>query len=310
MGGRDSMLELTRRSFLAGAASVLFPFSSLSRGRKFAAHERLWYTRPAARWDEAWPIGNGRLGAMLFGRVAQERLQLNEDTLWSGAPYTPDNPDALAAIPEVRKLLEARRYQEATELASAKVMAKPLQQMSYGSLGDLFLNFANAQVPAEYERSLDLTTAIATTRYRTQAGTFTRSAFASSPHEVIVMQLAARKGKLSFDLAYRAPRRVKYTSPEYQGAATPLATNEPVDWLMLESADEMPPDVRASSDAEDCILIEGRNAAGPSTPAGLTFALRIKIVSDGRVISENGRISVHDARTAVLVIGAATSYVS
>jgi alpha-L-fucosidase 2 len=304
------MLNLTRRLFLAASASTsLFAFPILARGRKSAANERLWYTRPATRWDEALPIGNGRLGAMLFGRVAQERLQLNEDTLWAGAPYTPDNPEAFAAIPEVRRLLEAKRYREATDLASAKVMAKPLQQMPYGTLGDLLLNFADAQVPAQYERSLDLTTAIATTRYRTRAGAFARSAFASSPHQVIVLELEARKGKLSFDLAYRAPRRVKYISPDYQGAATPLSTNEPIDWLIAESADEMPRDVRRSSDGEGCLLIEGHNAAGPGIPAGLTFALRIKMVSDGQVISEGGRLAVHDARTAILLIGAATRYV-
>ncbi|HVY83098.1 MAG TPA: glycoside hydrolase family 95 protein [Steroidobacteraceae bacterium] len=305
------MLHLTRRFFLAAAAAAsAFPWPSPARDRKVGARERLWYARPAARWEEALPIGNGRLGAMVFGRVAQERLQLNEDTLWAGSPYTPDNPEALEAIPEVRRLLQAKRYREATALASAKVMAKPLQQMSYGSLGDILLTFADAEVPTHYERSLDLATAIARTRYRTNAGAVTRHVFASSPRQVIVMRLAAPKGKLSFDLAYRAPRRVQYTSPEDRGLATPLPANGPIDWLAMESAGELPPDVRASADGEACLLIMGRNEAGPETPAGLTFALRVKIVADGRVAAENGRMSVRDARTAVLLIGAATSYVS
>ncbi|HEU4625443.1 MAG TPA: glycoside hydrolase family 95 protein [Steroidobacteraceae bacterium] len=305
------MLNLTRRFLLAAAAGAsALPFLTLARDRKSGARERLWYTRPAARWDEALPIGNGRLGAMVFGRVAQERLQLNEDTLWAGSPYTPDNPDALEAIPEVRRLLQAKRYAEATALASAKVMAKPLQQMSYGSLGDILLGFADAQVPTHYERSLDLATAVATTRFHTKAGAFTREVFASSPRQVIVLRLAAPKGMLSFDLAYRAPRRVQYTSPAYQGLATPLPTNEPIDWLAAEPAGQMPPDVRASVDGDACLLIEGRNEAGPDTPAGLKFALRIKIASDGRVTTENGGMSIRDARTAVLLIGAATSYVS
>src|SRR3990170_7569518 len=98
------MFNFTRRSFLAASAGAsFFPWSRLARSRESSADERLWYVRPSARWDDALPIGNGRLGAMVFGRVAQERLQLNEDTLWAGAPYTPDNPAALAAVPRVRQ---------------------------------------------------------------------------------------------------------------------------------------------------------------------------------------------------------------
>src|SRR6185369_12666951 len=129
------MSRLSRRRFLQASASAtasLVPYPLLARARNAEPHKRLWYTRPASRWEEALPIGNGRLGAMVFGRVGQERLQLNEETLWSGAPYTPDNPDALAALPEIRRLLQAAHYKEATDLAGARVMAKPLQQMSYG----------------------------------------------------------------------------------------------------------------------------------------------------------------------------------
>src|SRR3954469_22752718 len=222
------MFRLTRRLFLAASTtSTVFPMSGSARHRESNARERLWYQRPAASWDQALPIGNGRLGAMLFGRVAQERIQLNEDTLWAGSPYTPDNPEALAAIPEVRRLLREERYEEATQLASAKVMAKPLRQMSYGSLGDLFLNFDHAQTPSTYERSLELGSAIAVTRFRTALGAFAREAFASGPHQVIVLKLWAPKGRLQFDLAYRAPREVKYTPPDYQGSATKVAADAP-----------------------------------------------------------------------------------
>jgi alpha-L-fucosidase 2 len=303
--------NLTRRLFLAASAGAsVFPTQLLARSRKPASNERLWYLQPAARWDEALPIGNGRLGAMVFGRTAQERLQLNEETLWSGAPYTPDNPDALAAIPEVRALLNAQRYEEATALASAKVMAKPLQQMAYGSLGDVFLNFADAQIPTEYERTLDIARAIATTRYRTKAGVYSRDAFVSSPHQIIALALTAQKGTLNFDLTYRAPRRVKYTSPEYQGPATPLIADQAIDWLLLEPTDALPADLRISSDGEGALLVEGRNLSGPDTPAGLTFAISFRIVTDGRVVTAADHITVHDARTAVLLVGAATSYVS
>ena len=87
----------------------------------------LWYRRPAQKWTEALPVGNGRLGAMVFGGVGRERLQLNEDTLWAGGPYDPDNTNALAALPEVRKLIFAGQYAEAQKLASDKMMAQTAQ---------------------------------------------------------------------------------------------------------------------------------------------------------------------------------------
>src|SRR5688572_9377147 len=305
------MFNLTRRSLLAASAGAsLFPWSRFARSRDSSADERLWYLKPAARWDDALPIGNGRLGAMVFGRVAQERLQLNEDTLWAGSPYTPDNPDALAALPEVHKLLLAERYQEAVDLTSAKAMAKPLRQMAYGTAGDLFVNFSDAQAPTSYQRALDLATAVTTTEYRTKAGTFTREAFASAPHQVIVLQLQAQKAKLTFDVGYRGPREVQYTPPNYQGSATVLTENESVDWLMTESAGAAGPDVRVRGDGAGCLLITGRNAAGPTTPAGLTYALRVRIVTDGRIVERDGRLSVQDARNATLLIAGATSYVN
>src|SRR3954470_9899144 len=120
----------------------------------------LWYRAPAsdhpllpvsasresrqagtAEWVRALPVGNGRLGAMVFGGVVHERLQLNEDTLWAGRPYDPVNPEAREALPEVRRLLAERNYAEAAKLASAKVMSKPLAQMPYQTVGDLALTF-------------------------------------------------------------------------------------------------------------------------------------------------------------------------
>src|SRR5208282_5363877 len=93
----------------------------------------LWYQRPAAnnQWVQALPVGNGRIGAMVFGGVDQERLQLNEDTLWAGGPYDPVNPNAKAALPEVRKLVLEGKYAEAQKLANQELMARPLSQMPY-----------------------------------------------------------------------------------------------------------------------------------------------------------------------------------
>src|SRR6188474_2597512 len=101
----------------------------------------LWYETPARVWTEALPIGNGRLGAMVFGGTASERLQLNEDTLYAGGPYNPNNPDALAALPEARRLIFDGRYREANDLVARTMMGRPIKQMPYEPVGDLTLAF-------------------------------------------------------------------------------------------------------------------------------------------------------------------------
>src|SRR4051812_31112523 len=144
----------------------------------------LWYRAPAsdhpllatatsrearqaaeAEWVRALPVGNGRLGAMVFGGIVHERLQLNEDTLWAGRPYDPVNPDAKTALPEVRRLLAERNYREAEALVEAKVMSKPLTQMPYQTVGDLALTFPEVESAENYRRELDLATATARVSY-------------------------------------------------------------------------------------------------------------------------------------------------
>jgi len=305
----DRMFNFTRRLFLgASAGAAIFP--RVASARETNGGQRLRYTKPAASWEEALPIGNGRLGAMVFGRVAQERLQLNEDTLWAGSPYNPDNPAALTALPEVRKLLAAGRYTEAAELAGARIMAKPLRQMSYGTLGDVFIEFADAQPPSAYERQLELGTAITTTRYRIANATCTRKCFVSAPHQVVVLQIDLSRTPFDFALRFRSPRKARYTPPDYAGSATELSPDQPVEWLVREELDEPGTDIWISPDSNTSLLIRGRNVAESGVPAGLTFALRARIVTDGKVVFENGSLAVQGARTATLLLAAATSYVS
>jgi alpha-L-fucosidase 2 len=304
------MGKLTRRLFMGtSSAALMLARRGFARDSRSAKPEQLRYLHPARSWNEALPIGNGRLGAMIFGRVAQERLQLNEDTLWAGSPYTPDNPEALGAIPEVRKLLAAGDYPAATALASAKVMAKPLQQMAYGSLGDILIDFEGAQEPAQYERNLDLTTAIATTRYRNSSGEFVRQAFASAPDGVIVWRARAPKGKLNLDIRYRAPREVKYGQADFQGSATSLAADPKIDWLAREEEGLAGAEVRIAPDGEGALLVSGRNRSASGISGGLTFALRLNVVSDGHVEVLSSGLRIRAAREVMLLMSAATSYV-
>ncbi|MBW8881036.1 MAG: glycoside hydrolase family 95 protein [Asticcacaulis sp.] len=300
----------SRRAVLSGMAALSLAPAVAARAGGRTAADRLWYRQPAARWEEALPLGNGRLGAMVFGRVGQERLQLNEDTLWSGGPYTPDSPEALAALPEIRSLIAEGRYKEATDLASAKMMARPLSQMAYGTLGDLLLTFDEQAVPKSYERDLDLATAIAGVRYATASGTLRREIFASAPDQVVVVRLEASGRRFGFDLAYRGPREVKYTAANYSGSATALVAEQAPDWTLREDVSGNGEDIRIQPDGSGTWLVTGRNNASQSIAPALTFALRVKAVTDGKVSVTDTAFTIRDAKTVTLVISAATSFVN
>src|SRR5688500_4041753 len=114
----------------------------------------LWYRQPAAQWDHAMPLGNGRLGAMVFGTVNRERIQLNEHSLWMGRQMARDNPEALTHLPEVRRLLFAGRPVEAYRLADKHLMGRPQRLQSYQTLGDLRLTFDHEDPISNYRREL------------------------------------------------------------------------------------------------------------------------------------------------------------
>ncbi len=164
----------------------------------------LWYREPAKIWEEAMPIGNGRLGAMVFGGVASERLQLNEDTIWEGYPRDVNNPAALAALPKIRELLFQDKDAEATDLISKTMMGVPPRIKSYQPLGDLFLDTPDLIAAQNYRRELNLDTAVAAVRYQVGDATFTREIFASNPDQVIVVRLSCdHPGRISTNLSMK-----------------------------------------------------------------------------------------------------------
>jgi alpha-L-fucosidase 2 len=178
---------------------LLVAVAAPGRAQSPDGHLALWYDRPAAEWIEALPVGNGRLGAMVFGGVAGERIQFNEATLWSGGPHDYDHPGASAVLPRLRALLFEGRQAGADSLASASFMSVPLTQASYQAFGDLHLRSLGPDTSfTDYRRDLDLARAVATTRYRSGATTYTREVFASHPAGVIVVRLTAdRPGRVS-----------------------------------------------------------------------------------------------------------------
>ena len=160
---------------------------------------RLWYRKPAQNWNEALPIGNGRLAAMIFGGTASEKIQLNEETVWAGEKRDRLNPEAAKNLAEVRRLLFAGKPKEAEILAERTIISIPKRMPPYQPLGDLTLRFPGHETATDYVRELDLDTAIARVTYRIGAVAFTREIFSTALDQLIVVRLTSnRLGQLSF----------------------------------------------------------------------------------------------------------------
>src|SRR5688572_410705 len=161
---------------------------------------QLWYKQPAGTtWENALPIGNGRLGAMVYGNVEKETIQLNEHTVWTGSPNRNDNPDALQSLPGIRKLIFEGKQKEAEQLAAKTIQSKKSHGQMFQPVGSLQLVFAGHERFTNYYRELDIEKAVTTSTYEVDGVTYTREIVASFPDQVIVMQITASKpGRLSF----------------------------------------------------------------------------------------------------------------
>ncbi len=167
---------------------------------------RLWYTRPAGRWVEALPVGNGRLGAMVFGDPGHEVIQLNESTVWAGQPNRNDNPDAREALPLVRQMIFEGRYREAQDLADQKFISKTSHGMPYQTVGNLRLHFPGHEVYTDYYRELDLEKAVVSTRYSVDGVGYETKVFASYPDQVIIVRISAdQPGSVHFSTTMDRP---------------------------------------------------------------------------------------------------------
>lgn len=242
----------------------------------------IWYTAPATEWTKALPIGNGRLGAMVYGGIQMEHLQLNEETLWSGGPHTYDNPEAYGHLAEVRQLLAQGEYIKA-EAVAQKMLGVPHKQMAYQPLGDLFLMFPQGEKSRDYRRELDLENAVVTTTYSIGSANFTRKVFASHPDEAIIIRLECdRPGQLTFDVMLNSPH---------------ASSSEATDENTLLMTGQVGPR-------------KERGLIGPWGGKGTKFAAQIKVKAEGgEVLSQGEKLSVRDANTVTLIYSAATSFV-
>ena len=255
----------------------------------------LWYARPAKQWVEALPVGNGRLGAMVFGGVAHELLQLNDDTLWSGGPRDGTNPHAREVLPEVRRLLLAGEYVAADALCHE--MQGPFTQ-SYQPLGDLLLDFefpASKQSPnpSHYRRELDLHEAIARVQFMVGGVTFRREVFASAVDQVIVVRMSADEpGMVSFTALLKTPHR------------------QPVRGLHVEPAGDQGLTLRGRAPIYVAPnYYQAENPIVYAEDGGVAFVMGLEAqVEGGRYRVSGEGLRVEGANAVTLLIGAATTF--
>lgn len=183
-------------------------FGSLPGYGQQQADLKLWYDEPAGEiWESALPLGNGRIGAMVFGNVEKEIFQLNEHTVWSGSPNRNDNPEARKALPEIRDLIFKEEYKAAEKLADDKIISKKSHGQIFQPVGQLELRFPNHVPYTSYYRELDIARAVSTTTYVVNGVQYKREAFTSLPDRVLVIRLTAdQPGKISFAANFNSPQ--------------------------------------------------------------------------------------------------------
>jgi len=274
--------SLLRKAFLCCTALALCIFASAQKPETL----RLWYDQPASKFEEALPLGNGRLGLMVYGGVKDELLNLNEGSFWSGVPSnTNPTPDAPTFLPKVRQLLFQGKNNEATTILK-NIQGPDVQ--AFLPMGNLQIQQHRSGTPVEYCRDLDISKAIATTTFRIDSVEYKREFFVSAPDQVIVIRLtASKKRQLSFDLTGNTP---------FAGASiTAIGDNE----FVLKGT------------APYSLPFEGRFPivySNPNGEKGMRYQYRVRVVSCDGKVSTTPCLHVTNASEVVLLVSAATSF--
>ncbi|HYX19256.1 MAG TPA: glycoside hydrolase family 95 protein, partial [Thermoanaerobaculia bacterium] len=250
---------------------------------------RLWYAHPADRWQNALPIGNGRLGALVFGKTDEERIPLNEDTYWTGGPYSTTVAGASRGLTEVRRLIFDGELVRAHRAFGRSLMGYPVEQQKYQSLGALVLTFAPAGPvrSGTYRHELDLDTAIATTTYEAGGVVYRREAFVSPVDQVVVLRLTAS-----------APGRVSFTA-QLRGDRNQAHSNYATDYFRMDG------------EKENGLAVHGKSADYLGVAGRLRYASKMRAIPRGgemRIVDD--ALVVRGADEALLLIAAATNFVS
>ncbi len=246
----------------------------------------LWYDKPANGWTEALPVGNGRLGAMVYGGNLTDTIQFNEETLWSGQPHDYAHTGAHRYLGEIRDLLWSGKQAEATKLANEQFMSQPFGQLCYMPFANILLNFPGHEEVANYNRKLDLEDAVTTVTYEVDGVKYKREVIATNPGQAIILQLeSSKKGALSFSVGLNSPHSENSVSVE-----------------------------------GDVLILKGKvnnyhKPAGmdgyPYPESKIIFEARLKVVNEGgEIVQTANSISINRAKKATLYLVAATSFVN
>ena len=232
----------------------------------------LWYKQPAKQWTEALPVGNGRLGAMLFGGLQNEHLQFNEDTVWTGTPHDYAHKGAAKFLPQIRQLLWDGKQREAEDLAGREFMSIPLGQKKYQPFGDVRLKFPGIESASDYRRALNLDSGLASVSYKIGNTQFTREVFASFPAQVIVMRLAANQNNaLNFSINLDCPH----------------------------------PNSQVKIEGDEIVL------SGQVEEGGIRFEARLKaILEGGTLAADDNALKIAGASNVTLLLSGATNFVN
>ena len=263
---------------LLGILAPTLPAAPAQNGSRRAS-DLLWYRAPAANWNEALPVGNGRLGAMVFGGVVDERLQLNEDSVWAGEKLDRVNPQAAASLPEIRRLLLEGKPAEAEAIADKTIISVPRRMPPYQTLGDLAIRFQVNGDATDYRRELNLDDAIARVQFRAGGTLFTREIFSTAVDQVIVLRLTADH-----------PAAIAFTAS-----------------MSRER------DATSRAEGNNTVVLEGqalpasaRHADEPKT--GVRFAAVTRMTAEGgRTRSDGSSVTVEGANAVTILIAAATT---
>ncbi|MCP4453080.1 MAG: glycoside hydrolase family 95 protein, partial [Planctomycetes bacterium] len=247
----------------------------------------LWYEAPAKTWEDALPVGNGRLGAMVFGKHGEERIQLNEETLWSGGPYSTVVKGGAKVLPEIQKLIFEGKPLAAHKLFGRHLMGDPVEQMKYQSMANLHLFFEDEKEVTDYRRWLDLDTATTCVTYKAHGVRYRREVFASAPDQVIAVHLTASKtGQISLRAQLRGVRNMAHS-------------NYGTDYFRMDSVG--PDELMVNGKSTDYLGVEGK----------VRYRAQLKAVPQGGSMTVSGtELVIQGADAVTLYFAAATNFVT
>ena len=266
-------------------STFLSPVTESIVKKSFNPSTLMWYTKPAEEWEKALPVGNGRLGAMVFGGVKEERIQLNEDTYWSGGPYSTVVKGGYKVLPKIQNLIFEGKPIEAHKLFGRHLMGYPVEQQKYQSLANLHLFFNEDQESENYKRWLDLSEGITGVEYTINGVTYLREVFSSHTDQTIAIRLTASEpGMISFET-------------ELRGVRNSAHSNYATDYFYMDG------------EGENELILTGKSADYLGIDGKLKYEARVQVHPEGGKVEREGtRIHVDNANSVTIYFAAATNF--